>query len=46
MKIMKLLINDVKFMFYLLVMTLSMCMWWNYIVVVVSMFECELLCEK
>jgi len=33
-------------MFYLFVMTLGMCNWWNYVAVVVIMFEYELLCEK
>jgi len=42
---MKLLMNNVKFMFYPLAMTLSMWKWWNY-VVVVTMFGCGLLCEE
>jgi len=33
MKITNLLMNVVQFMFYLFIITLGMCMWWNYVVV-------------
>jgi len=46
MKIIKLLMDDVQFMFYHLAMTLGMWKWWNYVVVVVTIFRCGLLCEE